>query len=229
MTINNENPKPTDNMELLKQQASACGSECGCQAPKAAGKMRWVLGALVLVAAGAMVVKAIIKANAPASEKAAAGFAALPTKGQPPVPEASTLAAMKGPSTVAGTKAIKTIGALSELNAVAADMDAVFVFVPGTNEAANKSPAELIQAAVRTIEAQSNNKVGIFTLKMDSPDYGQITAQLALPGVLAMVKGRGMVPVPWEITEQKLIQAFVAASNGGSCGAGGCGPAGCCN
>ena len=73
MTTNNENPRPADNMEMLKQQASACGSECGCHAPKASGKVRWVVGAIILIAAGTLVVKAIIKGNAPVSEKAAAG------------------------------------------------------------------------------------------------------------------------------------------------------------
>jgi hypothetical protein len=48
---------------------------------------------------------------------------------------------------------------------------------------------------------------------------------MTLPGVLAMVKGKGMSPVSGEITETRLIQGFVAASN---CGPGGCGPGGCC-
>jgi hypothetical protein len=73
MTINNEEPKPADNMEALKQQASACcGSDCGCHGPKAPGKMRWVVGVLVLLVAGVLVVKAVIKSTAPAAGKAAA-------------------------------------------------------------------------------------------------------------------------------------------------------------
>ena len=72
MTTNNEEPKPVDNMELLKQQASACGSGCNCHAPKAPGKMRWVAGVLVLLVAGVLVVTAVIKSNAPATGKTAA-------------------------------------------------------------------------------------------------------------------------------------------------------------
>ena len=79
------------------------------------------------------------------------------------------------------------------------------------------------------IEAQGQ-KIGLFTLKTDSPDYAQVAAQISVPCVLAMVKGRGMIPVSGDITETKLIQGFVAASSsGGGCGpaSGGCGPAGC--
>jgi hypothetical protein len=72
MTTNNEEPKPADNMELLKQQASCCGGDCSCHAPKAPGKLRWVVGALVLLIAGALLVHAVIKSNAPGSAKAAA-------------------------------------------------------------------------------------------------------------------------------------------------------------
>lgn len=44
MNSSNEDPKPADNMEQLKQQASACcGSECGCHATGTKSKMRGVI------------------------------------------------------------------------------------------------------------------------------------------------------------------------------------------
>ena len=76
------------------------------------------------------------------------------------------------------------------------------------------------------IESKAGLKCGLFTLKAGSRDYDQIAAQMSVPGVLAMVKGRGMSAVSGDITEAKLVQGFVAASS-----AGGCGPsagAGCC-
>jgi hypothetical protein len=229
MTTNNEDPKPADNMEALKQQASACcGSDCGCHGPtKAPNKIRWVLGTIVLVAAGAMVVKAVLKNNSVSPEKTTTGYAAVSPTAQAPAPVARAPADMNEPSATASVKVIKTIGTLSELNTVAADTTAVFMLLPGKNETADKSPLAQVQGAVRTIETQSGTKVGIFTLKTDSPEYEQIAKQMALPGVLAMVKGRGMVPVSDEITETKLVQAYVAASSAGGCGAGGCGPTGC--
>jgi hypothetical protein len=49
----------------------------------------------------------------------------------------------------------------------------------------------------------------------------------SVPGVLAMVKGRGMSAISGEITEDKLVQGYVAASRSGGCDSGGCGSGGC--
>jgi hypothetical protein len=69
-------------------------------------------------------------------------------------------------------------------------------------------------------------KIGIFTLKTGSPDYTQVSAQMTVPGVLAVVKGKGMSATSGDITETRLVQAYVAASSAGGCGpsSSGCGP-----
>jgi len=213
----NEDRKPTDNMESLKQQAAACGPGCGCHATGTPGKMRWVLGVIVLIAAGTLVARAVIKSNGASAQTPAAGFATLAISNQTsaPAPVASDAIAEK------------EISGLSELNTVAANLDAVFVFLPGKGKTDSKAATSQIRDVARKIEAQAHNKIGIFKLKTNSPDYEPIAAQLSLPGVLALVKGGGMVPVTGEITEAKLIQAFVRASSAGGCGAGGCGPRGC--
>ena len=81
---------------------------------------------------------------------------------------------------------------------------------------------------MRTIATQGQ-KVSLFTLKTDSADYKQIATQVSVPGIIVMVKGRGMSAVSGDITETKLVQGFVAASSAASCGTagGGCGPSGC--
>lgn len=218
----NDESKPTDNMELPKQQASACGSGCDCQAKGSPGKARLVAGVVLLAAAVVLVARAVVKTNATAPAPASAGFAALPAAVRPSVPQ--------GVVAEADTHAVKEISALSELNTVAKEMDGVFVFLPGkTNDAVKKSTAQ-IRIAAQTIERQMKGKIGVFVLKTDSRDYEQVAAQFAVPGAIAMVKGRGMAPVSGEITEAKLIQAFVSASSaGGGCGSGGggCGPSGC--
>jgi hypothetical protein len=162
------------------------------------------------------VARAVIKNNGASAQTPAAGFTTTALTEQPADPV----------STTSDTVAEKEIGALSELNVVAANMDAVFVFLPGKGKTDSKASTSQIRDAARKIESQARNKIGIFTLKTNSPNYEQIAAQLSLPGVLAMVKGRGMAPVTGEITETKLVQAYVSASS-----AGGCGPsagAGCC-
>lgn len=218
----NNDTKSKDNMELLKQQASACGSDCDCHAKGSTGKTRLIIGAIVLAAAGALVARAVVKNNATADAPASTGFAALPAVVQGPKSNDVTK--------VVETNAVKEISALSELNTMAKDMDGVFVYLPGkTNAVAKESTAQL-RSAAQTIERQIKGKIGVFTLKTDSRDYEQVASQIAVPGTLAMVKGRGMAPVSGEITEAKLVQAFVSASSaGGGCGSssGGCGPRGC--
>jgi hypothetical protein len=207
----NEDRKPTDNMELLKQQAAACGPGCGCHAPGTPGKMRWVLGTIVLVAAGTLVARAVIKDNGASAATPTPGFATTALTGQPTAPISTTSDAV----------AAKEIGAISELNTVAPDMAGVFVFLPGKSETTAKAPTAQIRSAAQTIEPKVRGKIGIFTLKTNSRDYEQITAQTAVPGVIAMVKGRGMSLVSGEITETKLVQAYVKASSAGGCCAAG--------
>lgn len=260
MTTSNDSSKPTDNMEARKQEAAACGPGCGCHPPGSSGRTRWLVGVIVLVAAGVLMARAVIKNNSASTVKPASEFASLPTVGQVPVadavpaPSASRQAEgssdrLSGdavtkdtPAAVAvsvpivneapaasNTVAVKELGALSDLNAVAADTGGVFVFLAGKNDPVIKAPLAQMRSAAKTIEAQARMQIGLFTLKTGSTDYSQVAAQTSVPCVLAMVKGRGMVPVSGEITEPKLIQGFVAASSAGGCGpaSGGCGPAGC--
>jgi hypothetical protein len=224
MNTPNEDGKPTDNMESLKQQAAGCGPGCGCNAPGTPGKKRWVIGAIVLIAAGVLVVRAMIKSDGAATQTTAPAFAALAAS---PAPAgASGMATNSAASTPATETTVGTsIGALAELNTVAAKTDAVFVYLPGKERTPGNPPSTPMNGAVRMIEAQGK-KCALFTLKAGTQDYNQIAAQMSVPGVLAMVKGRGMSAVSGEVTESKLVQGFLAASS-----AGGCGPsagAGCC-
>jgi MYXO-CTERM domain-containing protein len=211
-------------MELLKQQASACGPGCGCHVGGAPGKTRWVIGAIVLVAAGVMVVRAMVKTDGASTQASATAFAdpvASQTAAGTGGPATDSAAAAPATETSVGT----TIGAFSELNTVAAKTDAIFVFLPGKEGTPGNPPSTPMKGAARLIESKGL-KCGLFTLKAGSRDYDQIAKQMSVPGVVAMVKGRGMSAVSGEITESKLVQGYVAASS-----AGGCGPsagAGCC-
>jgi hypothetical protein len=208
MNSSNEDKKPADNIELLKQPAATCGPECGCNAAKTPGKTRWVIGTIVLVAAGVLVARDIIKSDGSSSQTSGQAFA---------LPIAATNSGTAAPTT---EKSVESIGALSELNTVATNLDAVFVFLPGKEGASVNPPVATMNKAARMIEAQGK-KIGLFTLKPSSPDYDQIAGQISMPGVLAMVKGRRMSAISGEITESKLVQGYVAASSAGGCCAGG--------
>lgn len=245
MNTSNEDRTQPDNMEILKQQSQCCGAGCDCHGGAAPGKMRWIICGIVLIAAGVLVVRAMTKqgdaANA-ASEPAFAMPLAVASATSPAAPAASSSADPAAPPTdaaddgapaepaaadgkPAATSAASIIGSFAELNIAAATTDAVFVYLPAKSSS-DRPPIPTIEAAVRTMQSRGV-KCGIFALKAGSPDYDQVATQMALPGVLAMVKGKGMRAVSGEITEAKLIQGYVAAANSSGCGSGGCGPGGC--
>jgi MYXO-CTERM domain-containing protein len=225
MKTPNEDGKPSDNMESLKQQAACCGPGCGCNATGTPTKTRWVIGAIVLVAAGVLVVRAPVKSDSASTQSATPGFAALAalsTSTGESGADTNSAATTPGAETSVGT----SIGALAELNTVAAKTDAAFIFVPGKEGASGFPPLATMKGSARMIESKAGIKCGLFTLKAGSRDYDQIAAQMSVPGVLAMVKGRGMSAVSGECTESKLVQGFVAASSAGGCGTSA--GAGCC-
>jgi MYXO-CTERM domain-containing protein len=206
-----------------KQEAGACGPGCACGTAETGGRGRIIAGVVILAVAGVLVARAVMKNNdAQAANTATAGFATLPAPAETPAPDAAT----QPPA----TDTLKEIAGLSDLNTVAADTSGVFVFLPAKGEASAKAPLAQMRGAARTIEPQlRGGKVAMFTLKAGSQDYEQIARQMAVPGVLAMVKGAGMSATSGDVTETKLVQAFVAASRAEGCGpsAAGCGPSGC--
>jgi len=172
--------------------------------------MRYVIGVLVLIAAGVLVVRAITKSDGKGTQAAEKTFAA------PAGAEAATGAGGAASETSVGT----SIGAFAELNTLAAKTDAVLVFLPGKDDKAVSAPSKVMMEAARLIETKAGKKCGLFTLKAGARDYDQMAGQVSLPAVLAMVKGGGMSAVSGDITESKLVQSFVAASQSGGCATG---------
>jgi len=164
--------------------------------------------------------------NTVAKDSAAFGFAE-PSPNA--VPEAATQSsATATPDTAkAGQRVGEYLESLSALNDVAADQDVVFIFVPAPKgELADDKTNTAVLAAQRTLKS-NKIKLGLYTLPTRSPDYATISAQVQAPAILVASKGGGMAAVAGDVTETKLLQAFMATSRAG-CGAG-CGPsnAGC--
>ena len=130
----------------------------------------------------------------------------------------------------AGQKVGENLESLSALNKVAANQDAVFVFIPtAKNDLADAKTNTAVLAAQQALKA-SKITLGLYTLSASSPDYSGISKQVQVPAILVATKGKGMAAVSGDVTEQKLLQAFVASSNAGGCGPSGCGPSsGGCN
>lgn len=113
------------------------------------------------------------------------------------------------------------LDSLASLNKLAADFDAVFVLLASKPPLSDLAIIKEIEAAAQKIMA-NKTKVSAFRLKESAPEYANLVKQVSVPGVLVMVKGLGMKAVSGEITETKLVQAFVTASRPG----GGCCPPG---
>jgi hypothetical protein len=221
MNTPDEHQEQSDNMESLKQQTLTCGPKCGCHAGSSVERIRLIVSAIVLIAAGALVTRAVIKNYNTDNVKTATSFASFPV-----VTQATTLATNKI-SNNQESLAMPEIASLSDLNMVASETDGVFVLLDGKNEPLIQSHLAQIRSAVQMIESQGHVKIGIFRLKTGSGDYEQVVMKMAMPGVLVMAKGRGMSAVSGDITDQKLVQAFVTASSTGGCcpsssGTGGC-------
>jgi len=218
----------TDSAENLGSEAT-CIAGCDCNTSSSCGRARWITGIVILVVAGGLVVRAVIKDNGTKIMIDEAEFAVIATaegagEDVSSVPLATELS-NKGIVMIAGTE----IATLTDLSKLAAEMDGVFMYLPGKDtETANSAPTSQIEAAVKTIKAQGV-ALGIFTLRTDAPEYIQLASQMAVPGVITMMKGGGMVPVNGNITENSLIQSFVAASSASGCGpsSSACGPSGC--
>lgn len=225
----NETNEPTSNMERLKEDAAACGPGCNCSAGTS-GRARWVLGAIIIVAAGVLVTRAVLSIDSVSAQKPVTDFALSQSAGTATAAAAETA---KVPPDAAADKPEngpvvcgELIRSLGDLNSKAVDRDGVFVFLAGQDAAKNHEIAAVIEGGAATLR-ESNINMGVFTLKDGSSEYAQIARQISPPGVIAMVKGRGASAVSGEVTESKLIQAFVAASSAGGCGPSGCGPSGC--
>lgn len=239
MSQRDENAERTSNMERLREEAATCEPGCACNAGPS-GRTRWIVGASVIVVAGVLFARALLKSDGGAPRKADAGFSlsqnagaaseAVPIR-QPDTSDHPSETAAPGATSNATDDNAKdkpfvcgvSIRSLGDLNQKAMDKDGVFVFLAGRDAARNREIGAIIEKGAATLRGRSV-RVGVFTLAAGSREYTNIARQVPPPGVFAMVKGRGAVPVRGEITEPKLIQAFVAAASAGGCGPSGCGP-----
>jgi hypothetical protein len=207
-------------MEDVKSKS--CGPGCDCGKPSGNKKAKVVICLAVLLAICGIFVYKANSAKQTAQDNTKIAFAA-PILNQ----------AIGQEPTVKSAEDSKKVGefidSLSSLNTLAANQDAVFVFVPANgNETISKEILNVIASAEQKIKS-SGVKIGLYTLQFSmSKEYASIASQLTLPGMLVMSKGKGMGTVSGEITEEKLLQAYVASSRaGGCCPSGGSSAAGC--
>jgi len=226
-----------------------CGPECDCNKPLGNKKAKTIICLIILLAICGIFVYKAKNAKHIAPVNTTTAFAA-PLVNEVNEQNLDTTSVGK-PETMAkvvdGEEAVqpideqkptakvveekRTVGqfldSLASLNKVAVDQDAVFVFIPAKgNDLVSKETIDAIASAEQKIESDGAS-IGLYTLQSNSPEYANLSAQLALPGMLIMSKGRGMGTVSGEITEIKILQAYVASSRTGGCCPSGGGSAGC--
>ena len=206
----------------------SCESGCGRDGlPVGNRHVRTVILLAVGLAALALVARGILKSPGSTADGSLQSFT------RSPVP-ADVAGAEPGGATadpVSDDVALGVWGvpldSFAALDSVAADKDAVFVLLSAGDDSGAKDAATQVEAAARKIMSRGP-RIGLHTLKTDSADYARLAKQTAAPRVLAMSKGCGSTMVSGEITEAKLMEAFITASRPSACGASsGCGTADC--
>jgi hypothetical protein len=127
----------------------------------------------------------------------------------------------------AGQKIGENLESINDLNKVAMDQDAVFIYVPGRDDVLASDETNAAVLAAQKILKSNDKKIGLYTLPTSSSDYASVSVQVRPPAILVASKGKGMVVVSGLVTETKLLQAFTASARAGGCGPSGCGPSGC--
>ncbi len=204
-------------MEDLKSEA--CGPGCNCGKPSGNKKAKIVICLAVLLAICGIFVYKANSAKQTAQDNTKAEFTA-------PVLNQAIAKELSIKSSQGSQKMGEIINSLKELNNLAANQDAVFIFIPANdNDTISKESLNAIASAEQKIKS-SGVKIGSYTLQFSmSKEYASIASQLTLPSMLVISKGKGMGTVSGEITEEKLLQAYVASSRAGGCGpSSSCGP-----
>lgn len=248
-----------DNTDEAGQQTSvdaqaccstASGSGDCCSPDSGSGGKRWkmLVFLIIVVAAGAVLARSFIRKSNSTTDQKQQLFATIqpdvksdtPSSPNVETPDKSkagtdSLATVKS-TTKAPVSGVpeptlwgKPLNSLASLNKVAVNIDAVFILLAAQDQQDMQPVTNEIEAAARKIQS-NGTRISAFTLQKNAPNYVQLAKQFPTPCVLAMVKGRGMSGVTGEITETKLLQAFVAASRptSGCCppgaGSSACGP-----
>ena len=207
----------SDETVSAEQTQTVCGPGCDCGKPSGNKKLKTVVCFFVLLAAcGILVYKAMVQNRTVPVNTATAFAAPLISEVNEQKPAVKAVEDNK--------KVGEFLDSLASLNKVAANQDAVFVFIPAKGtQIVDKQTSDAIASARQKIES-NGAKLGLYTLQSSSPEYANIAAQLTPPCMLVMSKGRGMGTASGGITEEKLLQAYVASSRAGGCGPSGCGP-----
>jgi hypothetical protein len=184
----------------------------------------------IVLAAGAVIARSLIRKSDSAAEQGQGTFAAIGAELIQDTPSPLKAEVTTQVSTASKGDTDKAspalwgpeLDSLALLDTAAANSDAVFILLAADDQQSNQAAAKQIEAAAKKIRS-GGTQISAFRLKQGAPNYAKLTKQLSAPSVLALVKGGGLIGISADkLTETKLVQAFVTASRPGS----GCCPPG---
>ncbi len=167
---------------------------------------------IVLAAAGAVLARSLMKKSNGTVNEAQSTFPAIASLEDTGTTPQANATATEG--TIDGAEPAlwgPELDSLAALDNVATDVDTVFILICGDDQQDIQTITSEIEAAIKKIRSRGN-RASAFRLKNDTTDYENIAEQFSVPTVLAMVKGLGYSAVSEQITEVKLLEAFVTAS-----------------
>lgn len=104
---------------------------------------------------------------------------------------------------------------ISSYSQVKPSQEVAFVYVPANNGKINSKTQSAMLSAKQSLEARKIN-VELYTLNTSSADY---SAETKTPAVTVIYKGKDKKTVTGDINTTKLLQAYMATTLAGGCGA----------
>lgn len=188
--------------------APVCGPGCGCGKPVGNGTKKIAVCLAALVAVFGILLYKMTNSRQNAAGIRGTGFSTPPAAAAPSVAVNSS-----GRQAEIATP----LASISALNTVAAELDSVFVIVPGKDNApATPETVAALTTAERILRAKGI-RIGVYRLQTGSPNYPDLAAMVSAPGIAVLTKGRGVGIVSGGISESNLMQAYVASTRRGGC------------
>ena len=104
---------------------------------------------------------------------------------------------------------------ISSFSQIKPSQDVAFVYVPAKNGKMSNQVNSAMLSAKKTLEAK-NIKVDLYQLNSSSADYA---SQTKTPAVVVIYKGKDKNTVSGDINATRLLQAYMATTLAGGCGA----------
>lgn len=108
-----------------------------------------------------------------------------------------------------------TYPVISSYSQVKPSQEVAFVYIPAKNGKISSKTQSAMLSAKQSLETRNIN-VELYTLNASSVDY---SAQTKTPAVTVIYKGKDKKTVSGDINTTKLLQAYMAATLAGGCGA----------